>query len=505
MRARIPLSAKFALWLLLNLALLAVGAAIFFRAQFSHGFSSFLAGTAATRVEAFAYNIATLLRENGRGEWDRKLHAFSTARGVPVAVFENNGQWLAGPKFELPREVVNELEKPSQPPRPAGERDDGPPGPRPGDSRRQPPRPDRPGSRNPPPQRPPILREDEPTLWPKFLVRTTDPTAYWIGIRAPIDVGREHRPSTLLIRSESLAQGGLLLEPRPIILAAAVAGVASILFWLPFVHGLTRALRRVTAATGEVARGNFAVRVTEQRRDELGELADSVNTMAGQLDALVTGQRRFLGDIAHELCSPIARLQAALAILEQRVADAKQAGYVASALEELDDMSRLVSELLEFSKASIQRDIALQAVALAPLVAETIAREASGVDVTCDVPSGLSAQAEPKLLARALGNVLRNAVRYAGGAGPIVISAAPYGGKIALVVADSGPGVPADSIPRLFDAFYRPDSARTRETGGTGLGLAIVKSCIEACGGVVMARNGGERGLEVLFSLQAVA
>jgi two-component system sensor histidine kinase CpxA len=336
-------------------------------------------------------------------------------------------------------------------------------------------------------------------------VRTTNPSAYWIGIRAPIEAPGDRVPRTLLVRSESLAQGGLLLEPRPIILAAAVAGIGSILFWLPFVHGLTRSLRRVTAATGEVARGNFAVRVSEARHDELGELASSVNTMAGQLDALVTGQRRFLGDIAHELCSPIARMQAALAILEQRVADVKQAGYVASAQEELDDMSRLVSELLEFSKASIQREITLEPVPLAPLVAEAIAREASGADVTSDVPSGLTAQAEPKLLARALGNVLRNAVRYAGGAGPIVVSAAPYGGKIALVVADSGPGVPADSIPRLFDAFYRPDSARSRETGGTGLGLDIVKTCIEACGGAVMARNGGEKGLEVLFSLHSAA
>jgi two-component system sensor histidine kinase CpxA len=350
-----------------------------------------------------------------------------------------------------------------------------------------------------------LAREDEPAIWPKFLVRTTNPTAYWIGIRAPIDGPREHRPSTILVRCESLAQGGLLLEMRPLILAAAAAGVASILIWLPFVHGLTRHLKRVTAATAEVARGNFAVHVPQNRRDELGELAGSVNAMAGQLDALVTGQRRFLGDIAHELCSPIARMQAALAILEQRVADAKNAGYVASAQEELDDMSRLVSELLEFSKASVQRDIALRPVPLAPLVAETVAREAGSAEVTCDVPGNLVAQAEPKLLARALGNVLRNAVRYAGGAGPIIISAAPYGGKVALVVADSGPGVPADSLPRLFDAFYRPDSARTRETGGTGLGLAIVKTCIEACGGMVAARNGTERGLEVLFSLPAAA
>ena len=343
---------------------------------------------------------------------------------------------------------------------------------------------------------------NEEKIWPKFLVSTSRPTAYWIGVRTPLRE-QEFAPVTLLVRCDSLAAGGLLLETKPLLFAAAGAVVISVLFWLPFAFGLTRQLRRVTDATSRVASGDFDVRLPVEGQDELGELSDSVNLMANQLDSLVRGQKRFLGDIAHELCSPVARMQAALAILENRAGDEKQNQYLSDLREELDDMGRLVDELLQLSKAGLQRDIRLQPVALAPLVAGVVAREAGGADVECDVPEGLTVQAEPRLLSRALGNVLRNAIRYAGGAGPIVVSAAPQQGAVALVVADSGSGVPLESLPRLFDAFYRPDSARTREAGGAGLGLAIVKTCIESCGGRVAARNGTTVGLEVVFALPA--
>jgi two-component system sensor histidine kinase CpxA len=209
-----------------------------------------------------------------------------------------------------------------------------------------------------------------------------------------------------------------------------------------------------------------------------------------------------MGDVAHELTSPIARMQTALAILEESGIDRDPTSYYASLREELDEMSRLVAELLEFSKAAMQREIRLGPVALAALVTDVIHREGGGALVESDVPDALTANAEPKLLARALGNVVRNAVRYAGHAGPILISAAARPGHVELVVTDTGPGVPPESLARLFDAFYRPDAARTREAGGAGLGLAIVKTCVEACGGAVAARNGAGCGLEVIMALR---
>jgi two-component system sensor histidine kinase CpxA len=86
-------------------------------------------------------------------------------------------------------------------------------------------------------------------------------------------------------------------------------------------------------------------------------------------------------------------------------------------------------------------------------------------------------------------NLVRNALRYAGHAGPVQVSAQAQDGHVMLSVSDSGPGVAEGELERLFEPFYRPDSARTREAGGTGLGLAIVRTCVDACGGSVSARN----------------
>ena len=94
-------------------------------------------------------------------------------------------------------------------------------------------------------------------------------------------------------------------------------------------------------------------------------------------------------------------------------------------------------------------------------------------------------------------------MRYAGDAGGILVSVGQSGKEVSITVADNGPGVPPEALPRLFDAFYRPDDARSRETGGVGLGLAIVKSCVEACGGTVTARNRDEGGFAVEMKFQA--
>jgi len=187
-------------------------------------------------------------------------------------------------------------------------------------------------------------------------------------------------------------------------------------------------------------------------------------------------------------------------------------------------MSELVHELLSFSKAGVGgKNVELKTVPLAELAGRVVARESKergGVIV--DVPGNLAALAEPDLLARALGNVIRNALRYAspvhaGGegysyrpamlsdgrpAGPITVSARDHGDHVSILVTDCGPGVPEDALHRLFDPFFRPETARTRETGGTGLGLAIVKSCLEACGGTVAVRNVKPSGLQVEFELR---
>ncbi len=165
-------------------------------------------------------------------------------------------------------------------------------------------------------------------------------------------------------------------------------------------------------------------------------------------------------------------------------------------------MSALVSELLAFARATHSAPPALQNLSLREIVDRAWQREGEGRAAwEPSVPSDAVVRADPALLQRALANLLRNAVRYAGSAGPVTVDARRAGIGWELRVADVGPGVPEDAIPRLFEPFYRPEPSRSRELGGTGLGLAIAKTCVEACGGTLRAANRTPRGFEVVVLL----
>jgi two-component system sensor histidine kinase CpxA len=138
---------------------------------------------------------------------------------------------------------------------------------------------------------------------------------------------------------------------------------------------------------------------------------------------------------------------------------------------------------------------------LAPLVAAVAVREGGDLDLTTEIPPDLAVTADPTLLGRAIGNILRNAGVHAGPAASVTIAATSSPHGVAISITDDGPGVVAEELPRLFEPFYRPDRSRTRETGGSGLGLAIVRTAIEACGGTTQAFLPGGGGFGILIEL----
>ncbi len=227
--------------------------------------------------------------------------------------------------------------------------------------------------------------------------------------------------------------------------------LVSLAVWLPLIRGVTRSITQMTRATARIAEGQFDVLVTATRKDEVGQLASSINRMSGQLAGFVRGQKRFLADIAHELSSPIARMQMALGILDQRVED-KQREHVADVQEEAEHISGLINELLSFSKVGMLFDDAkLVPVNVADIVRRVLEREAlKDSDIKSVVEDRLKVLAEPGRLFRALANLVRNATRYAGEAGPIEIQARLENDDIVITVADSGPGVPEDTLEDLL-------------------------------------------------------
>jgi len=472
---RLPLYVKILGWFLLNLLLLAAGAIFFVQAHFGFGLDALISGRAGDQVETSARLILDELRGKPPEQWGAILHRYDQAYHVTFTIYGPGGEWLAGGLHELPPGVRALLER-----------------------------------RPPPPDAAPIGKAPPPRPQPpRALVQTANPLRYWAILRVDLPgMPRPAPPGSLVIESTSLSAGGLFFDPRPWLALAAGGMVLSALFWLPFVGGITRAIRRMSDATARFAEGNFAVPAPVHSRDELGALATAINRMAARLDGYVTGQRRFLGDIAHELCAPLARMQLALGILEDR-ADEAQGERLADLREEIDHMAALVNELLSFSKASLGGATAQRRpVELRPLAERAVQREANGIThIEVAVPEGLVALTDPDLLERALANLLRNALRHAGDHGPVTVRGeAADNGAVALSVRDCGPGVPAGMLEQVFDPFFRVDSSRARAgdgLGGVGLGLAIVKTCVASCGGTVEGRNLSPRGFEVTMRFSA--
>jgi two-component system sensor histidine kinase CpxA len=450
------------------------------------------------------------LRDNPASEWDGALARVSGPYGVKFYLFRGKEQ-VGGTNVDLPAEVRAKMpdRRPGANLPPRRGPDGGPDGPD--------------GPPDGPPAGPPGRMDPEAAGLQehpaqKQMIHGGNPARYWVVTPVLLPdkqrargLGPDGRmpvvPFTLVIASDTLSAGGLLFDVKPWILGGIAVVLLSVIFWFPPVRGITRAISQMTRATEKIAEGQFDVRSQVNRQDELGALSDSINQMAARLSGFVGGQKRFLGDIAHELCSPIARMQVALGILEQR-ADPKQAENLKDLREEVEQISSLVNELLSFSKASLAKvAIKVKPISVWKLVDKTVARECSGtegVDVKIDVPQDLEVLGDPDLCLRALGNILRNAIRYAAEAGPITISARREAEGVAITIEDCGPGIPEKAIAQVFDPFFRVDTSRDRETGGVGLGLAIVKTCVESCGGKVGCENRTPSGLRLTVTLPVV-
>ena len=504
-RARFPLLARILVWFFLNLAVLAVVMFLLVRSEFR--LDTLIAGRGGERVQQLADLLVGELRDRPRGEWDAILQRFGEGYGIRLLLFAPGEEQVAGEPTVLPPEIRERLPRRGPPFGRPGPAEQLPPlggTPRAGlNAGGQPLLPDGPPRRpNPPP------RFGRPPAGPRFFVHTRGPDRYWIVFPSalpdpPGALGSRAQPLSLVAVSDTLSAGGLFFDYVPWLWAGGAVLALSVLWWLPFVRGITRAVSQMTHATERIAEGQFDVNAPERRRDELGRLGAAINRMATRLAGFVAGQKRFLGDVSHELCSPIARIQVALGILEQR-ADPKQKPYLDDLHDEVQQVSQLVNELLSFSKASFgEKYVQLAPVRVRDLIEGAAKREATtaaALEIT--VPGDLWVRGDAELLRRALANLIRNAVRHAGAAGPIRVVAAPDGERITLCVVDSGGGVPEADLAKIFDPFYRPDASRDRATGGAGLGLTIVKSCVEACGGTVACRNLQPHGFEVRMELQ---
>ena len=236
------------------------------------------------------------------------------------------------------------------------------------------------------------------------------------------------------------------------------------------------------------------------QKDVMGEKPATV--VAAPIIESSSVQKRFLADVAHELGSPLARLQIGLAAFGTRLCNV-QKERLQGIIDDVDHISDLVNELLHFSRTGVTTESErLTIVTLRSIVEKSILREGNEhAQIINDVPQGMTALAVPKLLSRAIDNLIRNAIKYAGKAGPVRVSAQNRDSSVLLSIQDHGPSVPEEMLDKIFEPFFRTDPARHQDSGGVGLGLAIVKAAIESCDGRIAAKMGDPSGLIIEITL----
>jgi two-component system, OmpR family, sensor histidine kinase CpxA len=279
---------------------------------------------------------------------------------------------------------------------------------------------------------------------------------------------------------------------------------------------LTSPVVRLRAATQRLAQGDLTARAGgpgSRRGDEIAQLVRDFDAMAERLENSVMAQARLLNDISHELRSPLARLNVALALARQRTGPEAQ-----TALERIDleanRLNDLIGGLLTIARLETGNDSLLRAtVHLGEMIREIVDDadfEAQGrhCRVTAVIAEDAVVMGTASLLHSAIENVIRNATRYTREESTVEVTLdrrdGAEGVQAVIRVTDAGPGVPQESLDKLFRPFYRIDDSRGRRTGGVGLGLAITERAIRLHGGSVHASNRPQGGLMVEICLPAI-
>jgi len=288
--------------------------------------------------------------------------------------------------------------------------------------------------------------------------------------------------------------------------AALISGlVAAVLLFSGLISSMRRPLEELVEAAGKLADGDLGTRVSAGGPPETAILAGAFNEMAGELeretrerDQLERMKDEFVLTASHELRSPLTSVQgfAELLMLEREQLTPKQAETAEIILDNSRHLVRLLNDMLDLARSDAGRlTIRPEPTEVAPLVADAARSmrpqvEAAGQRLSEGVEPGLPAiMAEPDRIRQVLVNLLTNAHEYCPEGASITVAATAADGGIELVVADDGPGIPAEQRDHAFDRFTRGDAGLTQRVGGTGLGLAICRSLVELHGGTISAEE----------------
>lgn len=290
-------------------------------------------------------------------------------------------------------------------------------------------------------------------------------------------------------------------------------GISFILCWLLAKH-FSKPLIAIQQAAIHFGQGDLSTRLNKEtkRRDELGAVASSFNTMAATLENNFHAHQRLLGDVSHELRTPLARLQMALGLIEtyQKTPE-KQLPHIERCEKEIDILDKMLADILTLSRL----ENAVKQAELMPInLYQTIntiiddcqyVADQNDIKITFSSEQTINIQADEKLLSSAISNIVYNAIKYAPEKSTITIVTKLSHAHVNIIITDQGNGVPEELLAQLFKPFYRVADDRNRASGGTGLGLAIAQQAVQLHKGVIIANNNEDGGLTVDITLPVIA
>lgn len=322
-----------------------------------------------------------------------------------------------------------------------------------------------------------------------------------VGIFVPLRMPFEGQPREL----EFIERTSLTL-----LYGALIGSVIALLLGIFLSRTLTRPIRELTQATHAVSEGDLSQQVIVRSNDELGELAKAFNRMSTELSRSVNTRKQMTADIAHELRTPLSLILGHAEAVHDGVLPPTRENFEIIR-EEATRLEHLVNDLRTLSLADAgELTINPQLIEPERLINEVAAlyqyeTQKKSITLIVDIAPHLSTiEVDPGRMTQVLTNILDNATRHTPTGGRIILSAKQVGDQVELAIQDSGPGLKADDLERIFERFYRADASRQRDgetLGGSGLGLAIAKSIVQAHNGQLSAESEAGAGLKIKILL----
>ena len=294
-----------------------------------------------------------------------------------------------------------------------------------------------------------------------------------------------------------------LLEGLQSNLLKLSAGIAAAVVLLSFILSrmLTRKISALLTGIRKVREGAYEHRTHIPGRDEIAQIGEEFNSLTDRLQTTETLRRRFVSDASHELKTPLAAIRLLTdSILQTDNMDMETVrDFVTDIGSEAERLSRITEDLLRLTRLDSNQVDPPEVVEVAPVLEQvmrmmSLLAQEKGTELTCQTGGDCQVLATKGEVHQVIYNLTDNAVKYSGSHGSVRVELRRDGNDVVLTVADNGPGIPEEDLPRVFERFYRVDKARSRAAGGTGLGLSIVQDTVTKRGGTVSAANRPEGG-----------